>query len=328
MNDPTPNTETPILEGDDLRKTYHLGRVEVPVLHGASISIKEGEWVAILGASGSGKSTLLHLLAGLDRPDRDSGDVRYRGEKVELQDGAKTNRYRNRTVGFVFQFYHLLPELDVLENGMLANLIPRGIKSGILISVMTLMGAVIGAWLGVMAAGDWGLLPLEERTPVRSVVLSGACAVIGSGMMIVLVQMAQALILRTRMRSGEAADVARATLGDFGLSQRYRHRPRELSGGERQRVAIGRALGSNPDLLLADEPTGNLDEHTGTEILELLKQEHEEGLTIVMVTHDPKVASYANRIVRLRHGRVLADDEKNSIVGEMPLPDVLDESVS
>ena len=282
-------------------------------------AFKEGEWVAILGASGSGKSTLLHLLAGLDRArSRFGRHVRYRGAKVELQNGGETNRYRNRTIGFVFQFYHLLPELDVLENGMLANLVPRGRKSGILILVMALIGAVIGAWLGLLAAGDWGLLPLEERTPIRSIVLSGACAVIGSGTMIVLIQMVQAVILRTRMRSGEAADVARSTLGDFGLGQRYRHRPRELSGGERQRVAIGRALGSDPDLLLADEPTGNLDERTGTEILELLKKKHEKGLTIVMVTHDPKVAEYANRVVRLKNGRVVSDSVQNSVVGEMP----------
>ena len=328
MNDRTPNTETPILEGEDLRKTYRLGRVKVPVLHGASVSIKQGEWVAILGASGSGKSTLLHLLAGLDKPDIDSGDIRYRGSKVELQNGGETNHYRNRTIGFVFQFYHLLPELDVLENGMLANLVPRGRKSGLLILVMALIGAVIGAWLGLLAAGDWGLLPLEERTSVRSIVLSGACAVIGSGTMIVLIQMVQAVILRTRMRSGEAADVARSTLGDFGLDQRYRHRPRELSGGERQRVAIARALGSDPDLLLADEPTGNLDEQTGTEILELLKKKHEQGLTIVMVTHDPKVASYANRVVRLKNGRVVADSVQNSVVGEMPSPDEGHETLS
>ncbi len=308
MNDSATNNETPILQGDDLRKTYRLGRVEVPVLHGASISVKEGEWVAILGSSGSGKSTLLHILAGLDRPDLDSGDVRYRGAKVELQDGGKTNHYRNKTIGFVFQFYHLLPELDVLENGMLSNLVPRGKGSGIVIFMMAIIGGFLGAWLGGMAAGDWGLLPLEERTPVRSVVLSGACAIIGSGVMIALSQIAQAIILRTRMRSGEAADLARSTLKDFGLAERYRHRPRELSGGERQRVAIGRALGSSPDLLLADEPTGNLDEQTGTAILELLKEKHQKGLTIVMVTHDPKVASYADRVVRLRNGRVLEED--------------------
>jgi putative ABC transport system ATP-binding protein len=152
--------------------------------------------------------------------------------------------------------------------------------------------------------------------------------VIGSGTMIVLIQILQAVILRTRMRSGEAADVARSTLGDFGLDQRYRHRPRELSGGERQRVAIGRALGSNPDLLLADEPTGNLDEQTGTEILELLKKKHEQGLTIVMVTHDPKVASYANRVVRLKSGRVVADSVQDSVVGEMPSPDEGHETLS
>ncbi|HAW95123.1 MAG TPA: hypothetical protein DCX60_02500 [Phycisphaerales bacterium] len=327
MNDSTPDTGTPILEGNDLRKTYHLGRVKVPVLHGASISVNEGEWVAILGSSGSGKSTLLHLLAGLDRPDQDSGDVRYRGEKVELQDGGKTNHYRNRTIGFVFQFYHLLPELDVLENGMLANLVPRGRSAGVLLFIMALLGGVIGALMGFQAAGDWGLLPLEERTEIRSTVLAVACAIIGSGMMIAIFQGVQAVWLKTRMSSGDAADVARSTLGDFGLEKRYQHRPRELSGGERQRVAIGRALGSNPDLLLADEPTGNLDERTGTEILDLLQEKHRAGLTIVMVTHDPKVASYADRVVRLRNGRVLQDEEADSVVGEMPPTDVLDETI-
>ena len=327
MNDATSANKTPILEGEDLRKTYHLGRVKVPVLHGASISVDEGEWVAILGSSGSGKSTLLHLLAGLDRPDPDSGEVRYRGAKVELQDGGKTNHYRNRTIGFVFQFYHLLPELDVLENGMLANLVPRGRLAGILVFMMAFLGAAIGAWIGFLAAGDWGLLPLEERTEIRSAVLAAACAIIGSGMMIALFQGAQGLVLRTRMRSGDAADVARSTLSDFGLSTRYQHRPRELSGGERQRVAIGRALGSAPDLLLADEPTGNLDEKTGTEILDLLQEKHRSGLTIVMVTHDPKVASYADRVVRLRNGRVVQDDEDGSVVGEMSSTNVLDQTI-
>jgi ABC-type lipoprotein export system ATPase subunit len=223
-----------LLTASDVHKTYRLGRVDVPVLRGAGLRVAEGECVAVLGASGSGKSTLLHLLGGLDRPDRGGGDVAFRGESLARFGAGDMDRYRNRSVGFVFQFYHLLPELTVLENAMAPALV-RG--SGV---------------------------PRAERRPR-----------------------------------------AAALLDRFGLGHRLRHRPTELSGGERQRVAIARALMNRPRVLLADEPTGNLDEHTGGDILDaLMAIRDDEGLTMVMVTHDERVASRADRVVRLRDGVV------------------------
>ncbi len=223
-----------ILEGRDLQKTYRLGNVDVPVLKGASINIKDGEWVAVLGSSGSGKSTLLHLLGDLDRPDENKGSVHYKGEDLKSFSHGRRNAYRNRDVGFVFQFYHLLPELTVLENA-------------------TLPGFV--AWQGSRQVTGDGMERLEA----------------------------------------------------FGLGHRLNHRPRELSGGERQRVAIARALINRPSVLLADEPTGNLDEQTGEQILDLLAAEHQRGLAIVMVTHDHSIADRADRVVELHQG-VLADN--------------------
>ena len=223
-----------ILEGRDLQKTYRLGNVDVPVLKGASIDVKEGEWVAVLGSSGSGKSTLLHLLGDLDQPDESGGSVYYRGEDPKSFSHGRRNAYRNRDVGFVFQFYHLLPELTVLENATLPGIVARQDSRHI--------------------TGD-GMKRLEA----------------------------------------------------FGLGHRLNHRPRELSGGERQRVAIARALINQPSVLLADEPTGNLDEQTGEQILDLLAAEHQRGLAIVMVTHDHSIADRADRVVELHHG-VLADN--------------------
>ncbi|MEI7876776.1 MAG: Lipoprotein-releasing system ATP-binding protein LolD [Planctomycetota bacterium] len=226
-----------ILAAEHVKKTYHLGRVRVPVLHDASISVAAGEWVAIVGSSGSGKSTLLHLLGGLDRADADSGPILFGGEDLRRFDAGRENRYRNRDVGFVFQFYHLLPELTVLENAMLP--------------------ALVG-----LSRLRW----MSERSALRK----------------------------------RTADL----LATCGLSHRLGHRPAELSGGERQRVAIARALINEPKILLADEPTGNLDVHTGGGILDLLGQRHAEGLTVVMVTHDVSVAARAQRQVCIADGRV------------------------
>ena len=233
---PSPaNNDGTLLSAVDVRRAYRMGRIDVPVLKGAGLSVRAGEWVAILGSSGSGKSTLLHLLGGLDRAD--SGTVSFRGEQVGAFSQRRLDRYRNEHVGFVFQFYHLLPELTVLEN--------------------TLLPATIG--IGRL---EW---------------------------------------LRRR---GEIRDRARAILDRFGLSHRFRHRPAELSGGERQRVAIARALMRNPEVLLADEPTGNLDAKTGEAILDTIAEQHRAGLTVVMVTHDQWIAARADRTVHLVDGRV------------------------
>ncbi|MCC6322200.1 MAG: ABC transporter ATP-binding protein [Phycisphaerales bacterium] len=228
----------PILSARNVFKTYRLDRVEVPVLKGASIEVPAGAWVAILGASGSGKSTLMHLLGGLDRPDRDKGEVHFDGRMLSSMSASELDRYRNVSVGFVFQFYHLLPELSVIENAL-----------------------------------------------IPAMVLHGR--------------------LGFSRRRAELTAHADALLKSFGLGHRLTHRPAQLSGGERQRVAIARALVNDPPVLLADEPTGNLDRHTGEAILDLITRHRAEtGRTLVMVTHDPEVAGRADRIVRLEDGRV------------------------
>jgi len=226
-----------LMSADDLHKTYRLGRVDVPVLKGTTLNVVGGEWLAILGASGTGKSTLLHLLGDLDQPDSAGGAVSFEGRVLAALSLGERNHYRNRSIGFVFQFYHLLPELNVLEN--------------------TLLPALVG---------------LHRWTYYG--------------------------------RIGALREKATALLESFGLGHRLRHRPRELSGGERQRVAIARALINDPKVLLADEPTGNLDETTGAEILDLIAQQHQAGLTIAMVTHDPAIARRADRVVRLHDGRI------------------------
>lgn len=222
-----------MLRGRGLHKSYVMGRTEVKVLRGASLAAKAGEFLVIMGASGCGKSTLLHLLGALDVPDR--GTVEFQGNDVFAQSAGRRASYRNRIIGFVFQFYHLLPELNVLENVMVARLVTHS------------------AW-------DWW-----------------------------------------RARRAARRD-AEELLERVGLADRAKHRPRELSGGERQRVAIARALINRPALLLADEPTGNLDEVIGGGILQSLVDLNEAGQTIIMVTHDANVASRAHRRLLLTEG--------------------------
>lgn len=232
--------DAPLMAAENVRKTYRLGRVDVPVLRGATLRVAPGEWVAVLGASGSGKSTLLHLLGGLDRPDAGDGSVQHRGRALSELGARALDRYRAYEVGFVFQFYHLLPELTVLEN--------------------TLIAAMVGRSRAAY---------MRERSELRK--------------------------------------RAESTLAALGLADRLRHRPAQLSGGERQRVAIARALMNEPDSLLADEPTGNLDRRTGDAILEAITDlRASRGLTIVMVTHDETIAQRADRTVRLVDG-VVAD---------------------
>ncbi|MEM1183811.1 MAG: ABC transporter ATP-binding protein [Planctomycetota bacterium] len=251
---------TPILEARDLFKTYRLGRVRVPVLKGAGLTLHEGEAVAVLGASGSGKSTMLHLLGGLDRPDREQGERRgsiwFEGRELTNVGAGELNRYRSQSVGFVFQFYHLLPELSVLDNVCVGAMIPAG-RLG---------------WRG------------RKRADARA----------------------------------HATDM----LSRFGLADRLKHRPAELSGGERQRVAIARALINRPKVLLADEPTGNLDAATGATILDTLSELRRDlGLSVVMVTHDQTIAQRADRVVTLQDGRLAGAQAGPGNAGGSPTSD-------
>ncbi|HEV2948351.1 MAG TPA: ABC transporter ATP-binding protein [Gemmataceae bacterium] len=226
----------PLLTASDLHKTYRKNADQVRVLRGLDLEVEAGEFVCVVGASGCGKSTMLHLLGTLDRPDK--GEIRLDGERVDNLPSQNRDRLRNQTFGFIFQFYHLLPELNTLENVLVPHMIAHSLWS----------------WLG------------QRRT------------------------------LRHR---GEEL------LERVGLSHRLRHRPRELSGGEMQRAAIARALVNRPRILLADEPTGNLDADNGMEIIRLLRDlNHTENLTIIMVTHNLDLVAGTDRVVRLVDGRV------------------------
>ncbi len=224
-----------MLEARYIRKAYTMGRHAVEVLREASLTVRKGEFVAIMGASGSGKSTLLHILGALDVPD--AGTVRFDGQDVFSQSTAGRENLRCEHIGFIFQFYFLLPELNVLEN----VLMPCMVRSSIF------------GWRSARAQAKKSALELLELV---------------------------------------------------GLTHRLTHLPGELSGGERQRVAIARALVNRPELLLADEPTGNLDRETGLGILDVLCNLHQQGQSIVMVTHDEQTAARADRCVHLDAGRL------------------------
>jgi lipoprotein-releasing system ATP-binding protein len=219
------------VEVRDLVKSYVAARGQLEVLHGLSLSVAAGEMLAIIGASGVGKSTLLHVLGGLDAID--AGTVRIGDAAIDRMDDEARVRFRNRHVGFVFQFHHLLPEFTALEN----------------------------IEMPLFIAG----VPASER----------------------------------RARAG-------ALLERVGLGGRADHRPGALSGGEQQRVAVARALVCRPALLLADEPTGNLDEATAADLHRLLRDMHaEHGLTSVIVTHNPALAAACDRVCRLEAGRIV-----------------------
>ncbi len=234
--DPDAERENSLIYATGLYKAYRRGPVSVPVLKGVDFAAKTGEMTAIIGQSGSGKSTLLHLLATLDLPDE--GEVLFDGSRVDNLSRAQRDHLRNHDIGMIFQFYHLLPELSMLEN--------------------VLMPSMIGYSM-------WHFLRYRKEL---------------------------------RRRAEEMLELV-------GLSHRINHRPRELSGGEMQRTAIARALVAKPRLLLADEPTGNLDQATGEGIMSLLEHLNKRhGLTIVMVTHDEKIAKRCHSVVRLVEGRV------------------------
>lgn len=219
-----------IIEARSLTKTFVLGEVKVEVLTGIDLDIKEGEFLSVMGPSGSGKSTLLYLIGGLDTPT--AGTLRVKGRELSAMKDPEQSLLRRRDIGFVFQFYNLIPNLDLEENVMLPLLLD-GKK-------------------------------LKDN----------------------------------RERLDEILEFV-------GLSDRRHHTPRELSGGQQQRVAIARALVNEPDIILADEPIGNLDSKTGAEIMKLLKRiNNEKKKTIVQVTHSEEAASYGQRIIHVRDGRV------------------------
>ena len=225
-----------ILQVVDVHKSYRMGREHLHVLRGASLVVETGELLVIVGASGVGKSTLLHVIGALDRPDQ--GQVLYDGKNIFALSHARQDAIRNRTFGFVFQFYYLLPEFTALENVLMPAMVGKGVL----------------AWLGS----------------------------------------------RRRLRRK-----ARELLTQLGLGERLRHRPSQLSGGEQQRVAIARALINDPPILLCDEPTGNLDEHTAEDIMNTLcALNRESGQTTVMVTHNRDLAARADRVVHLTEGRI------------------------
>jgi lipoprotein-releasing system ATP-binding protein len=224
-----------ILEARNIQKGYSMGREQMRVLRGVNLRVRRGEFLAIMGASGSGKSTFLHICGLLDRPDK--GEVVFEGEQVFQLRKGRQDKIRNRDIGFVFQFYHLLPELNVTENVLL----PMMVESS------------VWAWLG---------------------------------------------------RRGQARKRVAELLEAVGLTGQQKQRPATLSGGERQRAAIARALVQKPKLLLADEPTGNLDSAAGKVILELLAGLNRQGQTIIMVTHDAGVAQLADRKVVLCDGKI------------------------
>jgi ABC-type lipoprotein export system ATPase subunit len=223
----------PIIELRDIRKTYHMGDIAVPVLRGVSMAVARGELVALMGTSGSGKSTLMHVLGCLDRPD--SGLYRLDGEEMSHLSADQRAMVRNHKMGFVFQSFNLLPRTSALDN--------------------------------VAMPLTYTADHLSER--------------------------------EARRRAAEM-------LARVGLQDRMDHEPSRLSGGQQQRVAIARALINRPPLLLADEPTGNLDSRTSEEVLAMFKAlNQKEGITIIMVTHDANVALYAQRVIRIHDGMIV-----------------------
>ncbi len=228
------NSQQPLISLRDVRKSFITNGNRLDVLQGVDLDIYEGEMVAIVGASGVGKSTLLHVLGTLERPDH--GEVLYQGERVFTYDEQRLASFRNETIGFVFQFHHLLPEFNALENTMMPALI-KG------------------------------------------------------------------------MNPKEACELAEAILAWVGLKDRLRHHVGKLSGGEQQRVAVARSLVLKPSILLADEPTGNLDVRTGESIHDLLVSlNRDEGITAVVVTHNMRLAEKLSRRVTLVDGKVVGMD--------------------
>ena len=223
----------------DVRKSFQIGERSIEVLHGAHLELRRGERLCLMGASGAGKSTFMHILGLLDQPTE--GSVSIEGVDAWGLSVNERAKLRNQTIGYVFQFYHLLPELDAVENVVLPARIAASHGSSM-----------------------WSLAEVEER--------------------------------------------AKESLIRFGLKDRLTHRPSQLSGGEQQRVAIARALILDPPILIADEPTGNLDTATGKRVLDLLFQEQlTRGLSMILVTHDQRIAESCDRVLSIEDGQIQSD---------------------
>ena len=236
MNNPIDSEFTPqapLVSIDNLCRSFQMGKQTVHVLNGITMTLARKEMVSIVGASGAGKSTLLHIMGTLDRPT--SGKVLFEEKNMFRVSETALAGFRNRSIGFVFQFHHLLPEFTALENTYLPALIQK--------------------------------IPKQQ-----------------------------------------AVDAAKSLLSEVGLSHRLHHKPGELSGGEQQRVAVARALIRHPDLVLADEPTGNLDTHTGDELFELLRKlNHTHVTAFVIVTHNEKLSLQTDRLIQLQDGQIIED---------------------
>jgi len=222
-----------VIQIEQLKKTYHLGKVNVEALRGVSFEINTGEFVSIMGPSGSGKSTLMHIIGCLDYPTE--GKYFLSGQDVSKLNDNQLALFRNQKIGFVFQQFNLLPKATILRNVE---------------------------------------LPLTYNNT----------------------------------NSKNKKRLAVQALEEVGLGDRLKHRPNEISGGEKQRVAIARALVNHPSIILADEPTGNLDSKTGQDIMKMIDKLHDEGNTIILVTHEPEIARYAKRVIHLKDGVIDRDE--------------------
>ncbi len=239
-----------IIEINQVSKIYQMGNIQVTALDGISLSVKAGEFLAIMGPSGSGKSTLMNILGCLDRPT--NGSYLLLGEDISQMSREQLAHIRNKKIGFVFQSYNLLTQATALQNVLMPIVYRRN-----------------------------GHISTKDRL-----------------------------------------ELARKALISVGLADRDQHKPTEMSGGQQQRVAIARALVNSPAMILADEPTGNLDSHSGLEIMEILQNLHAEGRTIVMITHDTRNAAYAERTIHLKDGKIEEDtfhiDTPNyAVIGEL-----------
>ncbi len=235
------------IEAVELRKTYRVGKIDVPALRGISLSVQKGEFVSVVGPSGSGKSTLFYMLGGLAQAD--SGHVIVDGDDFAQLSDAQRTRMRKRKIGFVFQKFNLLPTLDARSNIDIAVDIAGATKS-------------------------WDAAYFEKIA------------------------------------------------GLLGISKRLNHRPSELSGGEQQRVALARALINKPAIVLADEPTGNLDSKNSDIVLSMLRQSNRElGQTVLMITHNPAAASYGDRIIHMRDGEIVTPEKDPQWAGAQPAGD-------